>query len=337
MARSNLVSISVSPPSVFQINITNTQNIATPVPFQQMVQLPISQLGLINPYIRNIGPLRFSYNGSYIPAWLESINNGVATIWVKLPVSIPANSSITIDIEVDPSLDFDGNYWGENPLLSSTYGEYDNGASVFYNYWNFAGTSSPSGINVYTNAGSVTFNNGVTIKGGTSQTSGANGIATSSSFSAPIVFDYYGTQSTSPPNAPWAWNEIGFSNNLNPSYYPNSSGTYTLVTFQEGTNAVPSTTQGGTITYGSLPTPSSNLFPNSVWTQIYDIVAYYTNQNYSTTTGYIIGASNTASLPFEIEVGNNEGSYAPNGMTVYWLRTRAYPPSGVMPTVEVIV
>jgi len=64
MARSGLVSISVSPQSIFQINITNTQNTATPVPFQQMIQLPISQLGLINPYVRNIGPLRFSYNGS---------------------------------------------------------------------------------------------------------------------------------------------------------------------------------------------------------------------------------------------------------------------------------
>jgi len=136
MTGSGFVSIGVSPQSIFNINITNTQNTATPVPFQQMIKLPVSQLGLINPYIRNIGPLRFSYNGSYIPAWLESISNGVVTIWIKLPVSIPANSSITIDMKVNPLLNFDGNYLGEAPQLSSTYGQYDNGASVFNMYFN---------------------------------------------------------------------------------------------------------------------------------------------------------------------------------------------------------
>src|SRR2546428_12450609 len=43
------------------------------------------------------------------------------------------------------STNFDGVYWGEARGLSGSYGQYDNGANVFGNYWNFAGASLPSG------------------------------------------------------------------------------------------------------------------------------------------------------------------------------------------------
>ncbi len=108
-----------------------------------------------------------------------------------------------------------------------------------------------------------------------------------------------------------------------------NGGTYTLLDFEDGNNAEPRSSQGGSVTDGTLSTPSNNLFPASVWTHIYTSSAYYTYQNYQTSTGYITGASNTASLPFEIMVGNNEASYVPDGMTVYWLRVRAYPPNRV--------
>jgi len=219
------------------------------------------------------------------------------------------------------------------PQLGPTYAQYDNGSSVFNNYWNFAGTSVPSGINTYTNAGSVIFNNGVIIKGGTSATDGENGIATSTSFSAPVIVEYYGTQSTSPAGNSWGYSTSGFSNYLSATdLYPSDSGTYTIVSFEGGNNGLLRTSQGGSITYGTLSTPSNNLFSASVWTNIYASSTYYTYQNYTNSTGYITGANNSASLPFEIIVGNNEASYAPNGMTVYYLRTRAYPPSGTAPT-----
>jgi len=331
---SNRIVISVSKIKTM-LNITNSQSTPTQPGLQVMWQVPVSTL-----YTHTIGcnsklsNLRFAYNGQFVPAWLESINNGTATIWIKMPVSIPANSSITLNLYSNSTLNFDGAYWGEAPQLSSTYGQYDNGGSVFNNYWNFSGTSTPSGINVYTGYGSVTFNNGVIIKGGTTQLDGYNGIATSSTFSPPIIFDYYGTQSTSPSGDSWGWNSAGFYNYF--GSYPWRQGTYTTLNFENGVNAASKTDQGGTSTNGGLSTPSNNLFPKSVWTHIYTSSTYYTYQNYINSTGYITGASNTASLNFGIGVGANEATYVPGGMTVYYLRSRAYPPNGVMPTVRLI-
>ncbi|MFP3215557.1 MAG: hypothetical protein RXR32_03365 [Candidatus Micrarchaeota archaeon] len=331
------------------ITLTNSQSSATPSPFQQMIQINEGNYANYIAYNGNIANFEFfTQSGQILPAWIESNNSGTLTVWVKLPNGIPASASLTIYLgfasKTTNLLSSSGTSGiGEAPQLSSTYAQYDDGASVFNNYWNFAGTSTPSGINVYTSSGSVAFNNGVTIKGGTSTSGGENGVATSASFSAPIIVDYYGTQSTSPSGDSWGWNMAGFSNYLSGSDSdPAAGGTYTLINFEGSPggkststpNANPSTSQSGTITGGTLSTPSSNLFPNSVWTHIYTSSTYYTYQNYVNSTGYITGASNTASLPFEIEVGDNEASYCSSGMTVYWLRARAYPPNGVMPSVS---
>jgi len=318
MARSNLVSISVSPPSVFQINITNTQNIATPVPFQQMVQLPISQLGLINPYIRNIGPLRFSYNGSYIPAWLESISNGTATIWVKLPVSIPANSSITIDIEVDPSLNFDGVYWGEAPQLSSTYAQYDNGASVFNFYDNFAGTTLSS--KWVANGATYSVSNGLTYTSAQNN----NVLVSATSFTSPYIIDYYGEGTAPSGDAGVYFNVQGTRANANSNlwaqrgssisngqdqFYVYTSGSYTLLV------SWPYTIDGNMHVYTLIDGPSNN--PLIAQTD------YSIKENYT-------------SMPSTY----SSGSFGPrdaSGTTYWqWVRVRAYPPNGVMPSVEVI-
>ncbi len=45
------------------------------------------------------------------------------------------------------STNFDNNYWGEAPTLSSTYGQYDNGANVFAAYFN--GNTATSDFSVY--------------------------------------------------------------------------------------------------------------------------------------------------------------------------------------------
>jgi hypothetical protein len=328
------------------ITIKNTQTSPTPNPFQQMINISSSSTpwAYINTsqssyFGQNV---EFFYsNGEVIPSWLEQYHSGYAIWWIKIG-NIPSSSSITIYMGFASKATnlFNGNTIGEAPQLSSTYAEYDDGANVFNNYWNFAGTRLPSGISSVTSDGSVIVNNGVILKGSTSETGGENGIYTTSSFSAPIIVDYYGTQSTSPQGDVWGDSEPGFSNYIAASDgSPNGGGTFTLVDFEGspgGTNvnsqASPSTSQGGTENQGILPNENSG-YSVSVWTQIYTSSSYYTYQNYVNNTGDITGASNTASLPFVIMVGNNEATYAPNGMTVYWLRTRAYPPNGVMPSV----
>ncbi|MGC8566942.1 MAG: hypothetical protein ACP5M8_04760 [Caldisphaera sp.] len=65
---------------------------------------------------------------------------------------------------------------GEAPQLSPTYAEYDDGANVFNNYWNFARTSLPTGWN--STGMTVTVNNGVTAQANTSGTWGYTYYAT---------------------------------------------------------------------------------------------------------------------------------------------------------------
>jgi len=328
MARSGLVSISVGYPNLFNVKLTNTQNVDTPSPFQQMLQLPVSQLQSYTSILASdFHNIRFVYNGTGIPAWLESINNGVATIWVKLPVSIPANSSITIDMEVDPSLNFDGVYWGENPILSSTYAQYDDGASVFNNYWNFAGTSTPSGI--YTVSGALSaplFNNGFTAASSnvnyvsfiyfefnSSDIIEANTISTSSDFSM------MGVGTSTPTGSSWV--------------YP-GSGTYGWYSgystyWQHGqTGSIFVTTSSSAVSVAS-PTPSTNFTVESFYavtgTQIWGLGI---TGSMNTLTSH----DSTYTIPTTAYgvIGNE------NYVTTNWLRTRAYPPNGVMPSVEVI-
>jgi len=328
MVRSNLVSINVSPPTVFQINITNTQNTATPVPFQQMIQLPISQLGLINPYVRNIGPLRFSYNGSYIPAWLESINNGTATIWVKLPVSIPANSSITIDMEVDPSLNFDGVYWGEAPQLSPTYAQYDNGNEIFPYYQRFGGLSSlpPDWYSV--SGTRLTFASTYIEIGANQTTGGWYGIYLNplpQSFLAPTVWTLYGNlYSDQYATGLLVGTATGYNNN----------GGYVIDDFSTSGSPPPEIyfyNPPNFISTGYTDTNNNKLYsmqlnsPTSV--QIF--INY--SQIYSTSSA----TSQNVSY-FVITPANNGGTEPAGPAYIYWLRTTAYPPNGVMPSVEVI-
>ena len=64
---------------------------------------------------------------------------------------------------------------GVAPQLSSTYAEYDDGANVFTEYWNFAGTTLPSAFTNLTTGGtfSYTVDNGLTLTG-YSSASGTN-------------------------------------------------------------------------------------------------------------------------------------------------------------------
>ena len=84
-------------------------------------------------------------NQTELYAWEQNINSTAIQVWVK-----NYNGSSTIDMRVLP---FNKNlfnatgYLGEAPQLSSTYAEYDNGRYVFSYYWNFSGTSLPSGWN----------------------------------------------------------------------------------------------------------------------------------------------------------------------------------------------
>jgi len=159
-------------------NIFNSQNVSTPNPFQQLIELSISG---INNYLitlnsnarimfnKSFANFEFSYpNGQIIPSWIESNNSGTLLIWLRLS-SIPAFSSITIYLDIfssnDNLLSSSGiSGIGENPFYSPKYAEYDDGASVFDFYDNFAGNSLNGNNWVYGGSGSITVNNFIYMK-----------------------------------------------------------------------------------------------------------------------------------------------------------------------------
>ena len=79
------------------VNITNSQTVATPSPFQQIIQINESKYANYIAYNGNIANFEFyTQSGQILPAWIESNNSGTLTVWVKLPNGIPASSSLTI-------------------------------------------------------------------------------------------------------------------------------------------------------------------------------------------------------------------------------------------------
>jgi hypothetical protein len=318
------------------ITVTNAQGVDTPAPFQQMIQFNPSLYSFLMSDLSNIRFTDEDY--SALLAWLESYSSTSATAWVRLNDGIKAGQSRTLHMLIGP-VGFDGQFWGEAPQLSSAYGQYDSGASVFNYYTNFAGTSLPSGWTSYTSEGSVTVNNGVLIKGSTVASPGENGIAYQASSgigSPPYVVDYGTQQTTSPSGDSWGWNAAGLSNFIGSGDAdPFAGGNYLLANFEAGIQAFMNTSYAGSATNGTLPTPSDNTFIG-VFTQEITSSDYYTYYNYTQSTGQITGTTlGTTSLPFVIMVGNNEATYAPNGQEIYWFRIRAYPPNGVMPSVTV--
>ncbi|MCL5016680.1 MAG: DUF2341 domain-containing protein [Candidatus Parvarchaeota archaeon] len=131
--------------AVSKLTITNSQTTATPSPFQQMINITSTSPGwayISQDFGQNV---EFFYpNGTVIPSWLENYTSSHALWWVKVG-SIPASSSITIYMGFASSSTnlFNNKTTGEATQLSSTYAGYDNGANVFYVYFN-ANTSLSS-------------------------------------------------------------------------------------------------------------------------------------------------------------------------------------------------
>jgi len=175
-----------------------------PVPAGSQVAIDIDWASygpLVAPNLQNaqfLDPL-----GDPIPAWLESCggsetscsaSSNSSLVWVKLDDSIQAGAQMPISIafapvstnEFSPTGD-----WGESPLLSPAYAEFDNGAVVFNFYDDFAGPSLDGQWAVGTGENPVTVHDGLTV--GPAQTENdANALSTNATFGEGIV-DFYGT------------------------------------------------------------------------------------------------------------------------------------------------
>jgi len=292
--------------SYMTIPITNNQNVATPAPFQQMIQLNLSNYSQLKGIAWDLSNIYFSsdtagqnklYSWRETPASLTETQ----TWWVLLPDGIPAYGTVTIYLQVASVTELDGDYTGEAPQLSSTYGQYDNGASVFSFYDNFAGTSLSSKWSVTGLTASV--NNGLTLTGSNNNPSH---IVTSSTFSQnSYVVDFWGNW---PTQTSGSWSATAFGYNQTAPYYGNN-GQALGVAYGSG---YPPSFQGDTYIYSLYETSSGSYLYGNYTTQLASSTSTFTGT-------YSWGWSQQAST---------------TQWNIQWARMRTLPPNGVMPALQ---
>lgn len=350
-ASANTIATSTSYSAAYvAITLTNSQTSTTPNPFQEMITWNPSSYSSYE--ASNLGNIRFctTYTcTTELYGWLESCTSSCstsatsATAWVKLTSSIGANGgTLTIYMVFEStSTNFDDNYWGEAPTLSTTYGQYDNGANVFAAYFN--GNTPTGDFSVYTGL-TVEQQTGVTGPGGVTinaiqitGTTGAHsqefvfntalsnvGLITESSFALEGADTGDGTGVTGLMNAATASGTtnaitegMGFGGDYFFQAY-DSGGTV-----NEPENGAGNSPAANTWTYGSVTYTGTGA---TSWT------AYGAPQLYSTTGGYTnTYANNPISGATNVYLGAVGGSSA---IDIYfnWNRARFYPPAGVMPS-----
>ena len=158
------------------VTVSNSQSIPTPAPFDQFLNITQSQIAsalgsttasqlwqqaVSNRFLN----LLFVQNGQKLYAWIQNYTSSWVAVWVKLPNGVPASSSVGITIIFTNSIQYP--YTGANPLLTPSYGQYDNGQNVFLFYNNFASPSSLTNFKVINGTNpslaTVTFNNGFNL------------------------------------------------------------------------------------------------------------------------------------------------------------------------------
>ena len=233
------------------------------------------------------------------------------TYWLKLG-SIPGGGGEQVFMDFAPKSDnlFNTVNTGEAPQLSTTYGEYDDGANVFNSYWNFAGTTLPSG---WTDSGSVTINNGVTIPSSSTDSY----IKTSSTSYSPLnlITEFY-VNANLPTSSgeDFGYNSVGV---------PGTNAFYWKIDNVSYEQVVTATSTYNIFAHG-LEYTGYNIFGLAT---ISSTAYAYVNYNQVGNTGSYVYTGSTF-LSFE----NNYNGATGVSVTLTWLRTLAYPPNGVMPS-----
>jgi len=143
------IEFSGTPIVTYTITLTNSQSDPTPSPFQQLLNLNLSSILSSSSQLLNLEFCLDVNCNTPLYAWVSQYNSNLSTvyIWVNLPTSIPANSSITIYMFVRNANQYP--YTGINAYYNTAY---DNGANVFDAYINAMGTSYlPSSLQIYSN------------------------------------------------------------------------------------------------------------------------------------------------------------------------------------------
>ncbi len=324
------------------ITLTNAQSTPTSANFQQMLVIDSHNYAdFIRPKWTNIEFTTGPHSGTVLQAWVESGATNASTrtvVWINMGSdTIAANSNTVIYMDFMP-----GNVMsasgptGEAPELTCTsgpptsngctpYATYDNGASVFTNYQNFAGSgAAPSGwysSGQSTGCSYVSYNNGYDI----GAVNGCGWVYFGSDFpiNSGLVMD---TQLTYiQTNTAGNWQDPFIDSASSSGWSPQGAAVgwqdnYACNGNDEGAPFVLTSGPGGTV-IGS----DSGVYPPGVITVTNsEVYSNYTSAISGTDilsdSGYVVLASYTT-------------NYCGSSFSGYWVRTREAPPGGVMPSV----
>ncbi len=304
----------------YPIYINNTQSSATGNDFQQMINITKTSFTGLK-YNTSYANFEYTYkNGTVIPAWIESNTSDKLITWLNISSGLSANSNTLIYLNIKHTNQLNSTGLrgiGEAPQLSSSYAKYDDGMSVFNNYYNFAGTTLPSGLTTYRS--SYTVSNGITI------TSGTYVFAPQTTY--PKITETLIPTATSSSTQ---YIDIGESTttNLAPDGVPYSGYSIELpnAATGDGIELRYESSSGGASVSGTSFTLSNNAIYSFAWVANGNQKLYYNYQS------EISGTNTTETI----------GNYYPyiglfatlNHNFFQWFRTRSYPPNGVMPSVS---
>ena len=297
------------------VTITNPTNSPAHAGLQLQINLTANSISYAQYERSDLGNIRFYDGAQSLYSWCESgctNTSSKAMFWVKTDRPITANTAIALQIYFLPkNIDYSGRYAGEAPQLSGTYGQYDNGADVFTNYWNFAGNALPNGF-WYAASATVSVNNGITVSGspailGINDQLNPSGAIfdiyyTSTSVTALETGIGYGTSSSS--------SDIQYA--MTSVIYGSSSGIYYWVP---------------TGAYTELTTISAPAIPNVIgigWSPAPKQIFLADDSGISTASSNALSYSSANQI---LTRNGGGGTY-----TARWFRVRAYPPDGILPS-----
>jgi len=365
--------------SYVTITITNSQTVDTPAPFQQMISVnstkysQYEQSGLQNVEFTT-SP---NAQGTVLDAWIESNASNTATdtvYWVNLPNGIPTSNSITIYMNFMPYNVMSSNGpTGEAPQLSSTYGQYDDGASVFSLYSNFydtlAGYSANRIAGSFTPTPSTSPYNSVELMNNAC-CSGAYILSPNNINPGNYILQTY-----------WSYNgdADGFSESLwgnsnkitsggggdTPGMLGGLTYHYEFYTGYSGSGTPPSSSPNEASVFSLTGDSAGNLITSAHASgegtyYVYSQIAFYNIGTNSGTVAIYSSSATSTSIANNIEPAElynqtyqSNASFSSISLSaspilfsagaggysayiyIYWALMRAYPPNGVMPSVSI--
>ena len=324
------------------ITLSNQQSSGTSSGFQQMIYFNPStyssneMANLSNIEFTTGAPIGTSGN---VPlyAWIESGASSSATntvTWVNLASNTlgatGGANTLTIYMNFLPNNSpVTSGYTGYAPQLycasgcfQTSYAQYDTGATVFNFYDNFVGTALPSNLVSKIAGGSYTVSNGITLNGG----SGYVFIIGNTLLTPPQISETL--FSTVPPSGATTVSSVGLTTTQNIGADNGAPYVGYSVEYFSGTNfelRYESSSGGGSVTVITISTlPQKGIYGAS-WSATGNEAIYLNYINEITSSNGYEGIGSY--YPY---IGEwNGGSLSE---TYQWLRTRSYPPNGVMPS-----